>query len=173
MSSLSLKEQLEALSLNVPSASNKQENKSDKQPKKSNQSGKDTAKQKPTWLEHAQYGVELLKAYFPHCFKEIKEIQPLKVGIKQDLVKLLSTRNDIVIGDKGCMVSSLAYYVNSPAYHKTVTAGAVRIDLEGQPAGIVTTEEAQYSINCRKAKLEKKIEKGKPSKPQSKATESV
>ncbi len=151
MSNASLKEQLQALTIGLSSDADKQEKKS----KKSKSAEKNSGKQKPVWLEHAQYGVELLKAYFPVCFKEAKEIQPLKIGVKQDLVKLLSTREDIVIGDKACMVNSLAYYVNSIGYHKNVVAGMTRIDLEGNPAGIVTEEEAQYSAECRKAKLQK------------------
>jgi ProP effector len=102
-----------------------------------------------------------LKAHFPNCFKDIKEMQPLKIGIKQDLVKLLGTREDIVIGDKACMVTSLAYYVNSLGYLKNMNAGTMRIDLDGTPAGPVTPEEAQYSVDSRKAKLLKK----KPSAP--------
>jgi ProP effector len=115
--------------------------------------------------------VELLKAHFPDCFRDVKDVQPLKIGIKQDLVKLLSTREEIVLGDKACMVNSLSYYVNSPAYHKSVVAGATRIDLEGKPTGVVSVEEAQYSVDCRKAKFEKKQEKGKSSKPKAKTSE--
>lgn len=155
MSNASLKEQLQALSVGVPSVSNKKEN--DKKPKKQgHHAEKAVAKQKPAWLEYAQYGVELLKAHFPQCFKDVKEIQPLKVGIKQDVVKILSTRDDIVISDKACMVSSLAYYVNSAHYHKSAVAGAIRIDLDGNPVGEVTADEANYSSECRKAKLMKK-----------------
>jgi sRNA-binding protein len=165
MSNASLKEQLQALALG-PSASTS--NNKDRKPKKQNRSDKKASpQQKPAWLEYAQYGVELLKAYFPLCFKDVKEIKPLKIGIKQDLVKMLSTREDIVIGDKACMVSSMAYYVNSAAYHKSVVAGAMRIDLEGNGAGAVTAEESQYSVDCRKAKLEKK----KPHPGQAKVSE--
>jgi ProP effector len=178
MSNASLKEQLEALSLasTVPgqdtekkpkqhSHPEKQQNRSEQQrPQK-----KAAPQPKPAWLEHAQYGVELLKAYFPNCFRDIKEIQPLKVGIKQDLVKLLSTREDIVIADKACMVNSLSYYVNSTAYHKSVSEGATRIDLDGNAAGTISTEEAKYSTECRQAKLQKK----KPAQPQNKAKEQV
>jgi ProP effector len=148
MSNASLKEQLQSLKL-APA-------KSEKQPRKKPRTDKGTKAQKPAWLEQAQYGVELLKAHFPNCFKEIKEIRPLKIGIKQDLVKHLSTREDIVVGDKACMVSSLSYYVNSPAYHKQVVEGVVRIDLEGNEAGNVTADEAKYSVDCRQAKLQKK-----------------
>jgi ProP effector len=150
MSNLTLKEQLQALSLGSPPASEKKNIAS----KKLGQQ-KPSIKQKPAWLEHAQYGVELLKAYFPNCFKEIKETQPLKIGIKQDLVKRLATLEDIVLGDKACMVSSLAYYVSSAAYHKNVLEGAMRIDLDGNPAGQVSPEEAKYSAECRKTKLQK------------------
>lgn len=153
MSNASLKEQLETLGLSK--AENEKPQPFNRKEKKRPE--KNVKKSKPAWLEQAQYGVELLKAYFPACFKEIIEITPVKVGIKQDLVKYLSTRDDIVISDKACMVSSLSYYVNSAAYHKHVIEGAIRVDLDGNPAGVVTTEEAQYSVDCRKAKLQKKL----------------
>ncbi len=160
MSNPSLKEQLKALSMGLSSSPNeKPTTHHSKEKKKMNRAASNTekaAKQKPAWLEHAQYGVEMLKAHFPNCFRELKEIKPLKIGIKQDLVKLLSTRDDIVIGDKACMVNSLAYYVNSVAYHKSMAAGATRVDLDGNAAGTVTAEEAQYSVECRKAKQQKK-----------------
>lgn len=154
MSSLTLKEQLQALSLGSSPSPTTATEKGKSKPKKQGQP-KAPVKQKPAWLEHAQYGVELLKAHFPNCFKEVKEAQPLKVGIKQDLVKRLATLDNIVLGDKACMVSSLAYYVSSAGYHKNAIEGAIRIDLDGNPAGQVSAEEAQYSIECRKAKLQK------------------
>lgn len=159
MSNASLKEQLLTLGLSTPATEKPHFHKKKQRPEKAERAEKGekaVKKQKPAWLEQAQYGVELLKAHFPACFKEIKEIQPVKVGIKQDLVKHLSSREDIVISDKACMVSSLAYYVNSPAYHKHVVEGANRLDLDGNPAGIVSAEEAQYSRDCRKVKLQKK-----------------
>ena len=156
MSNLSLKDQLKALSLGASSSSEQSNKKDKKKLNKPTQGGGDKAKQKPLWLEHAQYGVELLKAHFPNCFKDFKEIRPLKIGIKQDLVKQLSSREDIVLGDKACMVNSLAYYVNSVAYHKSMTQGTMRIDLDGNDAGPVTLDEAHYSTECRKAKLQKK-----------------
>lgn len=151
MSNPSLKEQLQALSIAASPTTDKAI--ADKKRMKPREK---SAKQKPAWLEQAQYGVELLKAYYPNCFKEAKDVKPLKIGIKQDLVKNLGSREDIVINDKACMVNSLAYYVNSIGYHKCVVVGAVRIDLEGNPSGEVTAEEGQYSTDCRKAKLAKK-----------------
>lgn len=113
-------------------------------------------KPKPRWLDYVQYGVELLRAYFPQTFKAPNDMQPLKKGIKQDLVKRLSTLSAIVTEDKACMVKSLAYYVNTAAYHKSVVEGVTRIDLDGQPAGLVTAEEATYSIERHQAKLQAK-----------------
>jgi ProP effector len=149
MSSPSLKEQLEALSLQ---SSPKQENK----PKKKNFVKTQAPAKKPVWLEYAQYGVELLKAHYPECFKNNKEIRPLKVGIKQDLVKELSSRSDIAIADKACMTNSLTYYVNLTAYHQSVVENAVRTGLDGQAVGVVTAEEARYSFERQQAKLQKK-----------------
>lgn len=155
MSNLSFKEQLKALSLEGSSSSERPNKPEKKKMNHPPQGGEGKVKTKPAWLEQAQYGVELLKAHFPKCFKELKEVRPLKIGIKQDLVKHLSGREDIVIGDKACMVNSLAYYVNSVAYHKNMNSGTMRIDLEGEDAGPVTVEEAQYSTECRKAKIQK------------------
>lgn len=156
MSNLTLKEQLEALSLGSSPSTSAPEKNTKVFKKNVPQVQAEQVKQKPAWLEQAQYGVELLKAYFPACFKEMKEIKPLKIGIKQDLVKYLSTRDDIVLSDKACMVSSLAYYVSSAAYHRNMIENATRIDLEGNTSGLVTAEEAQYSLDCRKSKLQKK-----------------
>lgn len=100
---------------------------------------------KPKWLEYAQYGVELLKAYFPHAFKEIQEVKPLKKGIKQDLVKRLGMCDTIIIEDKACMIKSLAYYVNTNSYHKAMKEGAARVDLDGVAIETVTSEEAEYA----------------------------
>src|SRR5690348_4562136 len=36
---------------------------------------------KPKWLELAQYGVALLRSYFPAAFKPMSQVQPLKKGI--------------------------------------------------------------------------------------------
>ena len=113
-------------------------------------------KPKPRWLEYALYGVDLLKVYFPNCFKSMSEVKPLKKGIKEDLLKRLSTLENIVTEDKACMVKSLSYYVNTQAYHKSVCEGATRVDLDGNEAGVVSAEEAKYSIEKQQAKLQAK-----------------
>lgn len=171
MSNLSLKEQLEAISLDrSPDQSKDQpvkrehqdhprkhiEKKSTPRPPRQVQASQAPQNARPAWLEQAKYGVELLKVHFPGCFKENLEIVPLKIGIRQDLIKHLGGRTDIVLADKACMSSSLSYYVNSIVYHRKVKEGATRFDLDGNPAGIVTAEEAQYSETRCAAKQKKK-----------------
>ncbi len=111
---------------------------------------------KPKWLEVAQYGVALLRSYFPGAFKPMSQIKPLKKGIKEDLVKRLSAIETIVTEDKACMVKSLSFYVNTAAYHRVVLEGALRLDLDGQPAGAVTAEEAKYSAEKLQGKQARK-----------------
>ena len=158
MSNASLKEQLQAVASQLSDTLRK-DPQSGRHPQVKNNirpSVEKAKKPKPKWLEYAQYGVELLRAYFPEGFKGMNEVKPLKKGIKQDLVKRLSTIENIVTEDKACMVKSLAYYVNTASYHKSVVEGTMRVDLDGNPAGIVTAEEAKYSIDRHQAKLQAK-----------------
>lgn len=144
MSNPSLKEQLQAVAFKLAGPAEKKKHMS--------------KKQKSAVLEYLQYGVELLKAHFPFCFKDHSEIQPLKIGIKQDLVKRLGSLEDIIINDKACMVKSLNYYVNTTAYHKRVVVGSPRIDLDGNAIGAVTAEEAGYSEQRRQNKQQARVQ---------------
>lgn len=160
MSNASLKEQLQAVASQlsdkpVKSVSESKPNKENKPKRKFHQPQEKASnnKPKPKWLDYVQYGVELLRAYFPSGFKAPNEVKPLKKGIKQDLVLRLSTMENIVTEDKACMVKSLSYYVNTNAYHKNMVEGVMRIDLDGNPSGVVSAEEAKYSHDKHQAKL--------------------
>ena len=168
MSNPSLKEQLQAVASQVLETVNKQH-----KPKKKFPQVEKLKKPKPRWLDYLQYGVELLKVYFPECFKGASEIQPLKKGIKQDLVRRLSMMDTIVTEDKACMVKSLAYYVNTSAYHRKVIDGAIRIDLDGCETGKVSAEEAKYSLEREQAKLRGKQSMPMPSSMQNKEKSSL
>jgi len=164
MSNGSLKDQLSAVASQFSDPSKKEKRESQPQrPQQHTQQQRSrpapaakAQKPKPRWLEYAQYGVDLLKVYFPECFKSMAEVKPLKKGIKEDLLKRLSTLENIVTEDKACMVKSLSYYVNTQAYHKSVSEGAVRVGLDGEPAGVVTAEEAKYSVDKQQARLQAK-----------------
>lgn len=152
MSNGSLKDQLRAVASQFAEPSKKSAKPKPHKPRHAER----VQKPKPRWLEYAQYGVDLLKLHFPGGFKPMSEIKPLKKGIKEDLLKRLCSIESIVTEDKACMVKSLSYYVNTMAYHKCVVAGAERIDLDGQPAGTVTAEEAKYSVEKQQARIQAK-----------------
>lgn len=158
MSNASLKEQLQAVASQLSDTIQKKQFKPKRTSERRAPTPKvaSTPKPKPKWLDQAQYGVELLRTYFPACFKMGAEMKPLKKGIKQDLLKRLSEMNNITTDDKACMVKSLSFYVNTHPYHKNVQTGVSRLDLDGEPSGVVTAEEAQYSIDRIQAKLQAK-----------------
>lgn len=156
MSNASLKDQLQAVASQLSETLVKDQHPKRKMQRVEKHHSEKSQKPKPRWLDYVQYGVELLKVYFPASFKSLNEVKPLKKGIKQDLIRRLSTLSEVVTEDKACMVKSLSYYVNTAAYHKSVVEGATRIDLDGNDVGKVTAEEAKYSVERQQAKLQAK-----------------
>jgi ProP effector len=82
--------------------------------------------------------ITLLAQLFPACFYVARRHRrPLKIGIRRDLAPL-----DLGIGRRE-LDSALAWYVNGIGYLQSIKAGAVRIGLDGAPAGVVAeTDEA-------------------------------
>lgn len=173
MSNPSLREQLEALAKGSGSDADKRT----RQPSGARPSMKKEKKlpvsraPTPAWLEQARYGVELLKVHFPMCFGERERIRPLKTGIREDLVRELGAKTDIAIADKACMVSSLAYYVNSVNYHKCIQEEADRYDLHGNVSGKVTAEEARYSRSRLETRQQKRQQASSVTSPAEKETQ--
>ncbi len=73
---------------------------------------------------------------FPACFN-FTTPQPLKIGIRDDLLALPDGF------ERPAVKRFLTRYCNRPRYRRCLKAGAVRVDLQGQPAGLVTVEEAE------------------------------
>ena len=71
---------------------------------------------------------------YPACF-DGENPRPLKLGIHRDLMAAGF--------EKAAVKRTLARYCNRPRYRKALRAGAIRIDLQGQPAGVVTAAEAE------------------------------
>ncbi len=74
-----------------------------------------------------------LPALYPACF-DWRQPRPLKLGIHRDLIAA-GHPNRIVRG-------ALGAYCSRRAYLKAMRAGVPRIDLQGQPAGEITPDEA-------------------------------
>ena len=78
----------------------------------------------------------------PACF-DGENPRPLKLGIHRDLMAAGF--------EKAAVKRTLARYCNRPRYRKALRAGAIRIDLQGQPAGVVMAAEAETARAARKA----------------------
>ena len=82
--------------------------------------------------------LDLLCETFPACFQRYeRRRRPLKIGIHVDILAAL----DGVITPQELGLA-LAIYVGNKVYRSGLVAGAVRIDLNGQPCGAVTIEQA-------------------------------
>lgn len=81
-------------------------------------------------------------ARYPQAFLT-GHTQPLKVGIHEDLARQEPWSNKLIR-------RALAHYVNLPRYVKALREGAPRIDLDGNPAGVVDATAAQAAIEKRR-----------------------
>lgn len=81
---------------------------------------------------------------YPQAFSKGRT-QPLKVGIHQDLADREPWSNKLIR-------RALANYVNLPRYIKAMREGVERIDLEGNSAGVVDAQAAEFAAQKRKAK---------------------
>lgn len=85
---------------------------------------------------------ELLKLEFPNCFKSGDEKMPLKIGIH---LQLHSHYKDDSRFDPQIIQKGLNSYSSSPKYLSKIVEGASRMDINGNPEGIVTAQEAAYA----------------------------
>ncbi|WP_255611749.1 ProQ/FINO family protein [Marinobacterium arenosum] len=81
---------------------------------------------------------QLMDAY-PSVFDR-NNMRPLKIGIQEDLIA-----DEKVAKNK--IKRALASYVRSLNYIRSIREGVERIDINGQPAGLVTAEEALHAKN--------------------------
>jgi RNA chaperone ProQ/FINO-like protein len=83
---------------------------------------------------------EILAERFPACFKGCGEPRlPLKVGIHRDIWNTAPSLSHTDIR------GALKDYVSDAAYYQVLAEGAVRVDLNGNPAGVVTEQQAKWS----------------------------
>jgi hypothetical protein len=94
-----------------------------------------------------------LAELYPACF-DWENPRPLKIGIHLDL----RARHPDV--PHLALRKALAVYCNRARYRKSLKAGLLRWDLEGQPAGLVTLE--QGAIARQQLKAGKPAATGKP-----------
>jgi ProP effector len=106
----------------------------------------------------ARAAIALLAEMFPKAFVVHEATRrPLKVGIAADLVAAV---NGAIKPPE--LVAALRVYCNNKVYLVHLRAGAVRIDLNGDPAGLVTAAEAaraaeQLTTRLLRAAARKKL----------------
>jgi sRNA-binding protein len=111
--------------------------------------------------ETAEIIAELSKLY-PGAFTiDPSRVRPLAIGVKEVLLQRckLSPKG---VGD------ALRHYTGSRSYLKATVEGAVRIDLDGHPVGIVTMRQAE-NAQRRLANVAERL----PAKPNPATTKAV
>src|SRR5437899_512744 len=94
-------------------------------------------------------GIELLAELAQPVFRlHGSPRRPLKIGIETDIIRAV----------RGAMTprevsDAVRLYINSSAYLRRLRAGAVRIDLAGNPAGSVTAQEAARAADILATRL--------------------
>jgi ProP effector len=107
--------------------------------------------------------IELLAERFPGCFAvDEGGRRPLKIGIRQDLVAF-------GILSKTGLKAALHAYCSTAAYRSLLVAGATRIDLDGNPAGVVTPEQVRPPKSKKRPQAAKPASNVKAPKPESPA----
>src|SRR5262252_917846 len=79
-----------------------------------------------------------LREKFPLAFRPRQSPTPwpaLKIGIDRDILERIQVSRRL-------LKAVLRYYTSCPSYRAGLVAGAVRVDLDGEPAGEVAAEHA-------------------------------
>lgn len=121
------------------------------------QTGDDTMR--PADLKLAEETRAVLAERFPDCFarKGAPTKKPLKLGMYHDL---RTAAPDI---KPQALQLALYDYTSGPKYLDAHTAGATRVDLNGEPAGVVTEEQAdsmsRRAMGASVAHLQRRLNK--------------
>ncbi len=122
-------------------------------------------------LNSSKEVIAFLAERFPQCFSAEGEARPLKIGIFQDLVERVGGEMNL---SKTQLRAALRLYTSSWRYLYGVKAGAIRVDLDGNPCGELEEqhiaharqqlEEAKARVQAQRAAQQAK--NAKPLRPQ-------
>lgn len=100
--------------------------------------------------------LQWLASQFPKAFDNTIKIQPLKTGIMNDI--LLHSEKAALAGfSKSKLREAVVIYTRRIDYLACLKARDLRVNLEGQPVGEVTEEEAERAANKIKKRIEKSL----------------
>ncbi len=103
-------------------------------------------------LKNSKELIAYLCERFPACFILDGEAKPLKIGIFQDLAERLADDAKV---SKTLLRSALRQYTSSWRYLHGVKAGATRVDLDGNEAGVLTEEHVTHAKQALKESKDK------------------
>ena len=86
--------------------------------------------------------IAYLAEKFPLCFILEGEAKPLKIGLFQDLAEALQDDERV---SKTQLRQALRQYTSNWRYLHGCREGAVRVDLQGNPAGVLETEHVAHA----------------------------
>lgn len=86
--------------------------------------------------------IAYLAEKFPLCFSIEGEAKPLKIGLFQELAEALAEDERI---SKTSLRQVLRQYTSSWRYLHCCKVGATRVDLQGQPCGVLEQEHADHA----------------------------
>jgi ProP effector len=92
-------------------------------------------------LKSAYASIELLASNWPQCFAvKFADRKPLKIGIGREVAA--ATAGAITPAE---LEMAFQLYTSQPGYLTKLKEGAMRVDLAGRPAGVVTADEAAHA----------------------------
>ncbi len=93
-------------------------------------------------LNSSKEVIAFLAERFPLCFTAEGEARPLKIGIFQDLVERVQGKENL---SKTQLRSALRLYTSSWRYLYGVKVGAERVDLDGNPCGVLEEQHVEHA----------------------------
>ncbi|MBS0056466.1 RNA chaperone ProQ [Yersinia sp. Marseille-Q3913] len=93
-------------------------------------------------LNSSKEVIAFLAERFPLCFTAEGEARPLKIGIFQDLVERVQGEENL---SKTQLRSALRLYTSSWRYLYGVKVGAERVDLDGNPCGVLEEQHVEHA----------------------------
>jgi ProP effector len=80
---------------------------------------------------------------WPRCF-DLERPRPLKIAIHKDIIAEMR-RAETDLAFETDLRLAMRLYTGSPAYLMALAEGAVRIDLQGEPSGLVKEPHAGFA----------------------------
>ena len=93
-------------------------------------------------LNSSKEVIAFLAERFPLCFTAEGEARPLKIGIFQDLVERVQGEENLSKTQKR---TALRLYTSSWRYLYGVKVGAERVDLDGNPCGVLEEQHVEHA----------------------------